>query len=84
MAGFATSSLQETKWYAYEARDAAANRRVTLILSEPDYRTATRPVSGYRGMITDLMTGKRYRAFGPACWEVRCVCDSLVVETLLC
>lgn len=58
-----------------------ADRRITIELSEQDWRTYIQRGSdavGYRGDVTDLRTGKRLHVYGASCSLPTCYCDAVV------
>ena len=63
----------------YNPLDAEAGVHVTLYLSEEDHRRIEAEEQGYRGIITDVRTGIRYRAFSVPCGVSGCDCRAVVV-----
>lgn len=53
--------------------------RIKLNVSESDLQKVTRG-PGYKGIVTDMDTWKRYKIYGKACELPRCYCDAKAVE----
>lgn len=54
---------------------AGTGNRPTMHLSDKDYAKITRGM-GYKGIVTNLDDGKRYRVYGRPCNLPTCFCDA--------
>lgn len=55
-----------------------SGRRTKMRLSHEDQAKITRGL-GLKGVVTDLLTGRRWRVYGMACESPNCACDARVV-----
>jgi len=52
--------------------------RHQMELPDKDMAKVQRRKSGYRGTVTDLLTGRRWKVYGAPCSLPNCMCDAVV------
>lgn len=66
----------------YRAKEAASGAEITVLLSAGDYVKVQTAGEGHLGVVTDLWTGRPYRAFLiEPCGLAGCRCHAILVET---
>lgn len=53
--------------------------RQDFLISPADSLKLTRGL-GYKGEVTDLTSGRRFKVYGTACPAPKCYCDATVIE----
>lgn len=71
--------MDTKRTHLYRPLDANTGAHITIDLSDEDQRRVHSEKEGCRGIVTDLRTGIRYRAFGMPCGLPGCSCGAIVV-----
>lgn len=61
------------------ATERVTHKDMKFVLSESDSKKITRGL-GYKGIVTDILTGKIFKVYGASCGIPRCLCAISVVE----
>lgn len=63
----------------FTPRLSGTDQRLSMTLSDPDYKKIRRG-RRWSATVTDVRTGKKYRARGASCGSPSCFCDAIVKE----
>ncbi len=72
---------QERAQGRYRLTPVVKGKRITLYTNEADSKKITRG-PGFKGIVTDIDTGDRYRVYGKSCSLPECYCDARAVKVV--